>query len=96
MKWKNTYDKDGYLLKYGLKEKLSDLWDEFGGLAIMIVLLVGLLSFCVYFENMGCKNAYKNSGLSSQFNIWSGCMVEVQPNQWIPSDNYIFVQSKGE
>ena len=99
MKWESsvTYDSNGFRqYEEGIKSKIGCFWDEFGFL-IVIGGLVCLLFSCSFFAGLlSCTKSFENSGLNHEFNAWSGCLVEVQPNQWVPSDNYIYVEGSNK
>jgi hypothetical protein len=100
MKWHGYYERDengGYIAYHeGLKSKLEDFWS--GCLPILVIVGVLLLMFSCFIGvgYQSCNKGFEDSSMNHRFNFWSGCMVEAQPNQWIPSDNYIFVEPKGQ
>ena len=65
----------------------------------IFVAVVALLFGIGFFVNntlgpVGCNHAAAEIGFSYRWDIWSGCMIEVQDGQWIPLDNYRWVENK--
>lgn len=68
-------------------------------LEIIVVLLtilaiaVGLaLGLNVLIGQSSCKAMAADIGYPHLWSFWSGCMIEVNPGQWIPLENYRYFE----
>lgn len=55
----------------------------------VIALFMALAIFGVDFAR--CKARTWNIGFESRYNPFSGCVIEIAPNQWVPLENYRFM-----
>jgi hypothetical protein len=56
---------------------------------IILTTVFGLIGVGGYFWNAyTCDSKWKASGMRSEYGYINGCMLEVTPGKWIPSDRY--------
>lgn len=64
----------------------------FKELITVILGFVLLLSSMIYllniFEEYKCNSTWKLSNFKTSYSFSTGCLIEVKPNEWIPSKNY--------
>ena len=58
-------------------------------LLLVITLFVGITALT---ESATCYSQTRDIGFAHRWGLMSGCMIEVNPGQWIPLDNYYFKQ----
>lgn len=53
------------------------------------IVLIGastVLAIIFLINSFMCSVRWEDSGKESRYGFFSGCMVQVQPNQWVPED----------
>lgn len=79
-----------------IKEALEYFWQEnsyiLSALLICIAFFGAVIYFSVWFTEATCNAKTADIGFDHRWDIMSGCMVEVEPGQWIPLENYYFKQ----
>lgn len=53
---------------------------------VLIVAVVGILAAIFITPPFMCKAKWEQSGMASDFGYLKGCLVEVEPGRWIPSN----------
>lgn len=53
-------------------------------LVTLVLVAVVLLSIPA---RISCGEQWKESGMRSRYGLWTGCMVEARPGQWLPAEN---------
>jgi hypothetical protein len=56
----------------------------------LVLCLAGALAFEMFTEYQACNQIT----IEHQFNFWSGCMVRTSSNDWIPLDNYKYIEQE--
>ena len=85
-----------------LSKWINKIWYEIGPPITVILIMAGLIALVLGMTFVGqnivgppiCNHAAAEIGFSHRWDIWSGCMIEVQEGQWIPLDNYRWVENK--
>lgn len=56
---------------------------------VVVGVLFMLVSLCgIFWNSYICESKWKASGMKSEYSVINGCMLEVTPGKWIPSDRY--------
>lgn len=55
-------------------------------LGFVAIAVLSIIAYC--YESRKCDQQWQNSGMRSEYNLFSGCMLENRPGVWIPSQNY--------
>lgn len=55
-----------------------------------LIIIAVLFTFAYTAEYIGCNESTKSSQMRHYYNFFSGCMVEVEHEKWIPLDNYYY------
>jgi hypothetical protein len=71
-------------------DNLRDFWYDWGGLIIIVLLIIGLLAGVLWLGQAVCSAMTANMGMSSSWGVMSGCRVQVADQVWVPLDNYRF------
>lgn len=63
--------------------------------AVLNLLALLIIFACIFFgdkliKQTTCAAKTQNMQMESYYDWWAGCMVEVEPNHFIPLDNYYF------
>ncbi len=61
-------------------------------LLIIVALLVCIVGGSIAMDTATCSAKTADIGFNHQWSFWGGCLIEVQPGQWIPLENYYFKQ----
>jgi len=59
-----------------------------GGWLLMIVMILVVLGLAWVVSIVHCHQAWSQSGMRAQFQLFAGCLLEHQPGIWIPAKNY--------
>jgi hypothetical protein len=59
-----------------------------------LILTVGIVSigFMLILPKWECENKASKMGFNYTFQWIGGCMIEIKPDQWIPIDNYRWME----
>lgn len=77
----------------------KDFLETWYGLALIVIftfvsfwlVLIGMASPINYFSNKyECEDQATKMGVNYNYGYWQNCMIEVEPNKWIPKENYVY------
>jgi hypothetical protein len=58
-------------------------------LAILISILFGFVLWGAHkADEISCKSKWEQSGMNVKYGFYTGCIIEVKPNVWIPAVYY--------
>ena len=77
-----------------IKNFLKFIYDYVLGWFIVIVVILGLLSgfgrFVKYVNNRECQTKAEVMGFNYKYSRWTGCIIEVESEKWIPLGSYYY------
>lgn len=57
---------------------------------VIVALFVAIFGIAYFMGAKTCSAQTQNIGFESKYGFFSGCMIEIEPEIWIPLDNYRF------
>lgn len=59
---------------------------------VCILVIVTIFGGMVWYSQATCSAKTINIGFAHRWSLLGSCQIEVNPNQWIPLENYYFKQ----
>jgi hypothetical protein len=64
--------------------------------SLVMILVTVLVLACLFggfiaLDVVTCNAQTVNIGMDHHWGLWSGCMIETNPDEWTPLDNYRFM-----
>ena len=89
---------------YNAEDMWSDFWSGIWGviiLSVMIIIVVAVVLGAIIgaliidpSRSVTCDSVTTKMGVRGAYKVETGCMIEAQPGQWIPLENYRYTEGE--